>query len=87
MHNNEKYVSVVADFAKNTDYLEKITGKKITSLSYPNGLYSLKVNSEIIKSGIKITFSTGNEKYIFESQTPVGRKNRAHSINIEDLIN
>lgn len=86
LQNGDNYREAVDDFERNTRYLETAIGKKVTSLSYPNGIYSEKVNAQIMSKDIAITFSTGGERFIYKGKTPVGRKNRGHDIQIEDLF-
>lgn len=79
--------TVIADFQKNGAFLEKITGNVPTALSYPNGVYSSEVNSRLINSGIKITFSTDEIQFKKPtSSKAVGRKNRSSNKRLENLI-
>lgn len=60
IYNDEnKRKDAVIDFKTSADVLNSITGKKITSLSYPNGVYNLPMDEEIRKSlNINVTIST-----------------------------
>ena len=86
LQNSNKYLDAVNDFEKNALYLENVIGKAVKSLSYPNGIYSEKVNSQIMQNNVSITFSTGCEKYVYKLKRPVGRKNRAHKLSVESII-
>ncbi len=74
---------VLNDFARNKSHLEKMIGRPVTSLSYPNGVYSANSDRLVHERGLgNITFSTGGEPYVFPTANIVGRRNRGH----EDLI-
>lgn len=72
--------TILADFKKNGAVLSKITGKHITALSYPNGVYSDSMDEKLKQQGYLITFSTKEIPFRQPSEKkPVGRKNRSFS--------
>lgn len=78
---------LMLDFRKNKILLERITGKTVTSLSYPNGLYSRELNALLLLEGNKIVFSTDLQKFMYGSpDIAVGRINRPHGAEISDLM-
>lgn len=86
LHNGAEYINVVNDFLANKIYLENLIGKEVTSLSYPNGVYSRKVDIALKNNGVKITFSTGLEKFSYNAFIPTGRKNRAHNLTMSYYV-
>lgn len=75
---------ILDDFKTNTEYLEKITGKKIITASYPNGEYSHSIDKKLKLAGYKTTFST--EYYSFTgvyADKPIGRITRSKGAKIE----
>ncbi len=88
LYGSGKNVSQIADdYNKNAVFLKEITGKEITALSYPNGIYSDEVDKAVKSSGVKITFST--KPYSYSSiniANPVGRKTRSAFVKIENLV-
>ncbi|MBR3941720.1 MAG: polysaccharide deacetylase family protein [Clostridia bacterium] len=88
LHNQATPLYSFKDFAKNKSYLESIIGKPVTSLSYPNGLYSATLEKMLRDRGItNITFSTGGELYAFPTTTIIGRRNRSHFDDITQITN
>ncbi|MBE7054029.1 MAG: polysaccharide deacetylase family protein [Ruminococcaceae bacterium] len=81
---NSNYV--YNDFMKNKSYLESIIGKKVTSLSYPNGIYTKSTDYLLKRNGTKITFSTGIEKVEKSMFNAIGRKNRAHNLTMDYYV-
>lgn len=79
--------TILKDFQKNAEYLKKITGKEITALSYPNGIYSDEVDKLLKQNGVKITFSTKSYSYVsINTAVPIGRKTRSNSSKITDIL-
>lgn len=76
-------MSAVKDFCENAVRIEKITGKKITSLSYPYGVYTEYLNAILNYNGYT-TFSS-DESGILEKGTPYPRYNRSAKTNIRAL--
>lgn len=78
---------IVSDFTENRNFLEEITKKQITALSYPNGIYNARVDAKLRKAGNVITFSTEekNEKIPVGTRV-VGRVNRGVRTNIGNMI-
>lgn len=78
---------ILADYEKNDSFLESITGKKPTALSYPNGVYTQYIDSTLKKAGKLVTFSTDEVSYRgIEKTTAVGRKNRGCFADIKKLL-
>lgn len=82
VYNNGVTDDVVSDLKENTKYLEKITGKKITSISWPYG-YTTETLDNLVKTelGYKISFNTqyGINKYNGDASKIFNRMNREHS--------
>lgn len=55
-----KGVSVSKELLKSKEEIEQHLGKKITSISYPNGDYNKEVIEEVKSSGYEIAFGTQN---------------------------
>ena len=86
LHNQSTPLYSFRDFTKNKTYLESIIGKPVTSLSYPNGLYSATLEKMLREQGIaNITFSTGLEPYTFPTSGIIGRLNRSHTVDITQI--
>nr|QGT51214.1 hypothetical protein Firmicute1046_2900 [uncultured Firmicutes bacterium] len=79
---NEK--KILSDFSKNKELLESLTGQKIISLSYPNGVYSEAMDKQI-KKVYQNTVCT-REEDITKTQKCMGRYNRYHSGEILKII-
>ena len=73
-----------ADYVKNADYLFSITGKKITSVSYPYGIYSQYLNYLITKDGVT-TYSSDTSR-VDLNISPYGRINRAYNTAAEEIV-
>lgn len=78
-------IYLVADFKYNADLLQKMTGKEITTLSFPNGIWTNFAVS-MLKSGGFTEFYTSDASLIKESGTPHGRINRYDGIALKDLL-
>lgn len=86
---NEVYtnrLNVINDFQKNKKLLSQITQKEITSLTYPNGLFTTKLNAILKTMGYKTIFSTGSIKYRPGDIKPTGRINRNYNYTLEELL-
>ena len=78
---------IVDDFVKNKIILEKITGKSITALSYPNGIHNDRIDTQLRKCGISITFSTNERMERLSAWGSVlGRFNRGMNTDISKII-
>ena len=65
------------DFKTNSDFIEKITGKKVTAASYPYGIYNSAVDLRLKGNGIKITFSSDSKvNNLSDISHPLGRINK-----------
>ena len=76
---------IVYDFKKNNALLQGITGVIPTAVSYPNGIFNSAVDKSLRDLGIKATFSTAETAYK-SSLVPIGRRNRAQTRNIGNLL-
>ena len=77
---------IINDFNTNAEYIQKITGKYPTALSYPNGLYSKSVNAAFSEK-YKITVSTEEIPWRgILKEYPVGRQNRAYTRDINEML-
>ncbi len=86
MHNQRVPLYSYWDFSRNKTLLEQITGKPVTSLSYPNGLYSATLEQMLRGKGVaNITFSTGVEPFQFPTTSIIGRRNRSHYDDITTI--
>lgn len=79
---NEK---IVADFQKNNELLQQITGKSPTTASYPNGIFNSSVDKALCDLGITVTFSTAETSYK-SPLVPIGRRNRGQNRDINKLL-
>ena len=77
--------SIIADFKKNNELLQEITGTAPISVSYPNGIYNLAIDKALHKDGIWATFCTAEIPYK-AGLTPIGRKNRGTNRNLNNLL-
>ncbi len=77
---------ITYDFKRSADLLEKITGKKITVLSYPNGIWSAEADSALrTAAGYTATF-TSDDKRSVAAGVPHGRKNRWQGAVLKNLL-
>ncbi len=74
------------DYKKSVEILERIIGKEVTSISYPNGIYNEDVDW-IIKNnlGINVTIGTSFGK-ITSFDKPLNRINRDINQSSEDFL-
>ena len=88
LYNSRKNdMKIIDDFNKNGEFLKRITGKDITALSYPNGIYTENIDKKLKENGVKITFSTRKLAYSgVKPSVPVGRRTRSNSLKTEDII-
>lgn len=71
---------ILNDFSKNKNFIESVINQKIVSLSYPNGVFSEKVDQQL-KKIYKNTICT-RETDITDGQKCMGRYNRYHGSEI-----
>ncbi len=87
MYNDQKYKNeILTDYKNNGELIEKITGKMPAVLSYPNGIFSMPIDVELRKMGYQVTLSTMEVSYTGSILSPVGRRNRSISGNIQNII-
>ena len=85
----EKTEDIIKDFEKNKKILESITGKNITSLSYPNGIHTYYADNLLKKRKIcNISITTNELKYSAPNylNKPIGRYNRSDLRSVEDIV-
>lgn len=81
-NNPESSGDVIGDIKKNGEVLKRITGKEVTSISWPYGLYTDVLDSAVKSElGYKISFSTDYGVNFFDGNTskPLQRMNREYS--------
>lgn len=76
---------IADDFQKSANVLEKIIGKKVTVLSYPNGIYSIEADRALKNVGFTASF-TSEEKRSMSAGVPHGRKNRYNGVELKKLL-
>lgn len=85
MFNNGDVKLITDDFVKSSDVIERITGKKATVLSYPNGIYNLETDCALRALGFDATF-TSDEKRSMYAKEPHGRINRWKEYTLAKLL-
>lgn len=83
-YNEENTQRLLNDFSKNKNFLESVIGQNVVSLSYPNGVFSKKVNQQL-KKIYASTICTREEDITREGQC-IGRYNRYHGGEILKII-
>ena len=83
-YHSADFTLAYADFVKNKEILEDITGKNVRAVSYPWGLYGRYFDSLLKESGM-ITFSSAEQTAV-DTNLPYGRFNRAADMSIEKII-
>lgn len=79
---------IVQDIRSNGEIISQMTGKPVTSMSYPYGLYTSQLDKAVKKElGYKISFSTkyGVIHYNGKTSVPFNRMNREHGVNPKDI--
>lgn len=78
---------VIDDIRSNGDKLEAITGKAVTSISWPYGYYTSALDQTVKSLGYVISFSTnyGVNVYSGDASVPFNRINREYSTTSKDL--
>lgn len=79
---------IVQDIRSNGQIISQMTGKPVTSMSYPYGLYTSQLDEAVKKElGYKISFSTkyGVIHYNGKTSVPFNRINREHGLSPQDL--
>lgn len=78
---------IISDYKNNDNLIYKITGKKPTALSYPNGINSKRIDGKLKEGGKKVTFSTAETTFSgIEKNIPVGRRNRSCQRDIKNIL-
>ncbi len=84
-----KMQSIMNDFSTNKAVLEKITGVSVTSLSYPNGIYTQTIDGMMKNAGI-CTVSVSTEEHAYNPYFRagiIGRYNRSDKRTAQDIVN
>ena len=55
---------IISDYKNNDNLICKITGKKPSALSYPNGINSKRIDNKLKEGGKKVTFSTAETTFL-----------------------
>lgn len=85
-NNNNVFYDVLDDIRHNGEYLEQITGVKITSMSWPYGYYTGDLDAAVKNQlGYAISFSTEYDVNYFNGNTslPLKRMNREYSASTQ----
>lgn len=78
---------IISDYKNNDNLIYKITGKKSSALSYPNGINSKRIDGKLKEGGKKVTFSTAETTFSgIEKNIPVGRRNRSCQRDIKNIL-
>lgn len=88
-NNPDLHADVLRDIRENGELLSRITGKKITSMSWPYGLYAEELDGALKNNlGYKISFSTDFDvnKFSGSLRTPLNRMNREYSASTQDVF-
>ena len=76
---------IVNDFSKNKSVLENITNKKITVLSYPNGIYNNTVDNYLKNKKICSVSVSTDEKPYSPYNKIIGRYNRSNTRTAQNI--
>lgn len=79
---------IIADIRSNADYIKSITGKEVTSISWPYGYASQSLDTAVKTNlGYKISFSTNYGVTVYNGSTAglFNRMNREHSKTSEEV--
>ena len=75
---------ILDDIIKNQNYLQSITGKKITAYSYPYGIYGRYIDSQLTNMGL-VTFCS-DETVVNHVYSAYGRFNRPFDVPLDMII-
>ncbi len=79
--------TALSDYYKNEEFLFSITGKTVTALSYPYGIYTKKLDRFLKEHGYEVTFSTrAANNHSTKLQNPLNRLNRSLYTSAKELI-
>lgn len=76
---------IAGDFQENAIRLEAITGKKVKTMSYPNGIWTKEADKALRAAGFSATF-TSDDKQTLTAGTPHGRINRCVDFELGELL-
>lgn len=85
---NYAFWDIVDDIKTNGAKIQAVTGKPVTSISWPYGYCTDALDSTVKREGYKISFSTnyGVNVYNGDASEPFNRINREHSTTSADLL-
>lgn len=79
--------AALADYYQNETHIFSLTGKTLTTLSYPYGIYTTKLNQFLRDHGYEVTVSTrAASNHSTNLKTPLNRLNRSFYTSAEELI-
>lgn len=87
--NSNAFGDILGDIQSNEEILEAVTGKDVTSLSWPYGYYTTTLDNAIKNQlGYKISFSTEYGVNFFTGNTynPLKRMNREYSAETQQVF-
>ena len=76
---------IADDFLKSANILEKIIGKKVAVLSYPNGIYNTETDRALRNAGFTATFTSDEKRPVYPG-VPHGRINRWKGAALKNLL-
>lgn len=79
--------TALSDYYQNEELIKTITGKQITTLSFPYGLYTNRLERFLKEHGYEVTFSTyARNNHNTTLKSPLNRLNRSYYTSVDTLI-
>lgn len=88
-NNPNSFFEVLADISSNGEILKRVTGKDITSISWPYGYFTAELDGAVKERlGYAISFGTeyGVNKYNGDTSYPLKRMNREYSLSSQEVF-
>lgn len=88
-NNTNAYGDILADIQSNGEILKEVTGKDVTSISWPYGYYTTTLDNAVKSQlGYKISFSTvyGVNFFTGNTYSPLKRMNREYSAGTQQVF-
>lgn len=88
-NNPNSFFEVLADISSSGKILKRVTGKDITSISWPYGYFTAEIDGAVKERlGYAISFSTeyGINKYNGDTSYPLKRMNREYSLSSQEVF-
>lgn len=88
-NNTNAYGDILADIQSNGEILKEVTGKDVTSISWPYGYYTTILDNAVKSQlGYKISFSTvyGVNFFTGNTYSPLKRMNREYSAGTQQVF-